>query len=124
MKLKMKAPAKPGANATKKAVLAFYSQLKKYHSKLEELDVRLQAKEAELRELEEIYEEMDEDELEDELDCGCTVADAKAGCDCPDCDIWRDMEKCRIRAEEKSKKPSNDEVEFLEGLFKLKDKRK
>lgn len=126
MKLRIKTPAKPGKDATKKAILAFYSQLKKYHKKLEELDVRLQAKEAELREIQEMFEEVDEEESEEELDCGCTVADAKTGCDCPDCDIWRDMEACRIRkqgAKPAAKDGKGDEVEFLESIFKLKDKR-
>ena len=125
MKLKMlKPPAKPGKDANKKAYLAFYSQLKRYHKKLEELDVRLQAKADQLKELEEMFEEIDEEESKEELDCGCTVADAQAGCDCPDCDIWRDMDACRIRAEKKEAKNSKgDEVKYLEGLFKLKDTR-
>ncbi len=124
-----KPPAKPDTTATRKALLAHHSELQKYHEKLAQWENLLVQKNAELIEMREEFEEMVEaegygwDEDEDE-ECECTPEDAKAGCPCGECDEWRFFNQTGRAKKEEKPVIVGDEVVFLEGLFKLKDKRK
>lgn len=126
-----KPPAKPDTTATRKALLAYHSELQKYHEKLQQWETLLSQKNDELIEMREEFEEMVEaegygwdengDGDEDE-ECECTGWDASNGCECNTCEKWRIDNDCPLEPEETPK--IGDEVQFLEKLFELKDKRR
>lgn len=59
-------------------------------------------------------------------ECGCTPEDSKAGCDCPKCEKMRTVAGGVRRSAVLNLSAANlgDEVEWLDNLWKLDDKRK
>lgn len=135
-------PAKPPANATRKALLAFHAELKQYHEKLQQWDAQLQNETARyMNEVAAFNKELaaqglDRDDFVDDecycdegtcnihpdqdSECECTGWDASNGCECDTCEKWRVDNDCPLEPE-----PTiGDEVQFLEKLFELKDKRR
>lgn len=128
-KTKPQPPAKPPVAATRKALLAYHSELQKYHQKLDQWETLLTQKNNELIDMREEFEEMVESEGfewegEDEDECECNGWDAQQGCECGTCEVWRKENDCPLEPEEKPTAAAGDEVQFLENLFKLKDKRR
>ena len=137
-KTRPKPPAKPATTATRKALLAYHSELQKYHEKLVQWETLLSQKNAELIEMREEFEEMVEaegygwDDEDEECECGPT--EALEGCPCETCESWREMNPAAMRAAgskftDTSRRPvpaalAGDEVQWLESLFTLKDKRR
>ena len=98
-------PKPPSKNADRKALAAYWSELRRWAKALADWEADLDEREA-------AFEDYDDE------DCGCTIEDAKAGCECPTCMDWRDF-----------RRPGPDEldgdgVKWLEDLWKLEDKRK
>jgi hypothetical protein len=125
-------PAKPAVNATRKALLAYHSELQKYHQKLREWETLLSKRNKELMEARDAFEEMvnaDEEwgfDLDDD-ECECGPSDAIDGCTCETCCSWRDDNPAAMRVHGKEAKlpvVAGDEVQWLEKLFDLKDKRR
>jgi hypothetical protein len=137
---------KSSVPATTKALQAWQSELRRLEKRLEEWANALAEREENLEQQEEAFadaldmasgEEVQRyadsfppDGPDDEDgDCGCTPEDAEAGCDCPKC------EDRRIRTEAyhsptiiTDRRPypgdKGDEVQWLDNLWKLEDKRK
>jgi hypothetical protein len=131
-KTKPKPPAAPPIKATRKALLAYHSELKKYHKKLQEWEDLLCQRNEELMEAKDEFEAMMEDDWpfeeddEDEKEGECSKQDVTDDCKCDTCESWRVAAGFNLRTNEpRSKKPAlaGDEVKWLESLFKLKDKR-
>lgn len=144
-------PSTVPEKATKKALLALQSELRRMERVLHEREERLERWEAELQEREMVIKA---NELEDEIagfegwqdgdvcegeeidECDCVPRDALDGCDCERCEHWRDLNPAAMRAHgsdyvvtdrrplPESLKPKGDEVDWLEKLFTLKDKRR
>jgi hypothetical protein len=136
-KTKPQPPTKPAVNATHKALLAYHSELQKYHEKLREWEALLSKRNKELIEARDAFEEMvnavDEDEEwgfefdEEEGECECGPSEAIDGCPCETCCCWRYDNPAAMRVHSKEAKPpvvAGDEVQWLEKLFDLKDKRR
>jgi hypothetical protein len=122
MKPRPTAPDKPKTPINAKALNAYASELRRYERKLVEWEADLEAREADLdTAMTENWAECgeDEDAYAPEV-CECTPLDAKRGCDCEQCVDMRadETDECDAKA------AAGDEVQFLERLFELKDKRK
>jgi hypothetical protein len=68
-------------------------------------------------------------DIREENDCGCTPEDVEEGCDCPKCESVRHQERVatdqrKTEAAKAKKGVQGDEVQWLENLWKLNDKRK
>jgi hypothetical protein len=105
--MEIKPPAKPGKDADEKALLAYHSELRRYHRLLEAEDARLRQLSTEITsnrtawKIERLKEIMGaggksappkQKAPSDTLtgpDCGCSIEAACDGCDCPECDQWR-----------------------------------
>src|SRR5271154_6472371 len=102
-KTRPKPPAKPDVKATRKALLAYHSELQKYHEKLQQWDALLAKKQEEFKRDKLAFERMLEDEgYEEDLDdetCECTGWDASNGCECATCDDWRKENDCPLEPE-------------------------
>lgn len=133
-------PTKPDVRATRKALLAYHSELQKYHEKLQQWEQLLSTRNQELMEARQDFDDLMEregmgfeeecycdegtcnlhaDYDDDEEDCECGPEDAKAGCPCETCFQWRKLQK-----EAKQPVVVGDEVQWLEKLMTLKDKRR
>ena len=127
-------PPRPPAKAGQKANAAYYSELRRWAQ-------RLAAWEHDLQEREDILNEREEEMNDsiDEEDCECGPQDALDGCGCPTCTAWRYNNPAAMRVHggdgraqiiterrplPESLKPVGDEVDFLNKLFLLKDKRR
>ncbi len=141
-----KPPDRPAKNATRKALLAFHSELNRYHEQLAKWDNQLKA-ETEIymnevnafnKQLAEYgldrddFVDMDEEDCED---CECGPTEAIEGCPCVTCEAWREINPAAMRAAgsrftDMTRKPMpeslqvGDEVQWLEKLITLKDKRR
>src|SRR5271166_5324157 len=141
MPTQTKPPAKPEVKATRKALLAYHSELQKYHEKLDEWEELLSKRQAELIEDKESFEALDEEgwwgDDEEDGECECGPSDALDGCECKTCGSWREFNPAAMRAAgskyvDTTRRPLpaslqpvvGDEVQFLEKLFELKDKRR
>ena len=100
------------AGATGKALAAYHSELRRLARALAAWDEDLRAREAAIEGRED----------GEELPCGCTYGDAADGCDCSPCEAWRLHVGRSARTDEPA--PAPGEVDFLEKLYRLKDKRK
>jgi hypothetical protein len=112
--MEIKPPTKPGKNADEKALLAYHSELRRYHRLLEAEDTRLRQLSAEITKnsaawkIERLKEIMNGSSVTSEdkkslrgtkstpkpstitgPDCGCSIEAACDGCDCPECEQWR-----------------------------------
>jgi hypothetical protein len=133
---------KSSAPATTKALQAWQSELRRLEKRLEEWANALAQREETLEQQEtalanaineaesgvvQRYADnlsddsgtMVDDDEDFDGDCGCTADDAKAGCDCPKCE---EMKKVSAKLKGTSQY-IGDEVQWLENLWKLKDKR-
>ena len=134
-------PKPPSKTADRKALAAYYSELRRWAQALERWEADLDERESTLDEQQGIFEAALEnaddptvqryadrsgytvvDESDDEEDCGCNDEAAAAGCDCPTCEDTR-QEWLRISREHKGTPKTSDEVNQLEALWKLEDKR-
>lgn len=129
----LKPPAKPGANATQKALNAYQSELRRYAQRLVQFEQELNEREATLDEREEeMYDGDGGLAVDDEDECSCGPQDALDGCPCPTCETWRGLHKATVAYEQSSAKQANqanyppigDEIDWLVKLHGLKDKRK
>lgn len=91
-------PKPPSKNADRKAMAAYWSELRRWSEALKNWEANLDARETQLKQdvadLEkaqgyEIGDEYELDEDGDVMDCDCTTDDAEDGCDCPACEKWR-----------------------------------
>jgi hypothetical protein len=118
-------PAKPSKNATRKALEAYHSELRRWARELEEqqqqLEEREEALNAAMEDMDSSFDDDGELMLEDEEECECGPEEAQAGCPCSTCVEWR---KLQIECAMSQDNHKGDEVMFLENLYKLKDKRK
>jgi len=135
-----KPPTKPEIKATRKALLAYHSELQKYHEKLVQWETLLTQRNADLIKMREDFEVLveqsgyDWDDEDDDEECECGPTEALEGCPCETCESWRDMNPAAMRAAgskftDTSRRPvpavaAGDEVQWLESLFTLKDKRR
>jgi hypothetical protein len=128
-------PAKPkGTPINAKALNAWHSELRAYERRLVQWEADLEMRECDLdTAISQNWAEDCDPYCEDDIDmedgacCECTQKDALAGCDCETCECWRSSHKATVAYERSAAKPWNeagDEVQFLERLFELKDKRK
>src|SRR5271168_3477879 len=104
-KTKPKPPAKPEVKATRKALLAYHSELQKYHEKLVQWETLLARRNEELMDAKDAFDEMVEAEgygwdEEDEEDCECGPGDALEGCPCETCESWREVNPAAVRVRE------------------------
>ena len=128
-------PKPPSKNADRKALAAYYSELRRWAKALEQWEADLDDREAAFEQaLDEVDDETVqqyagiinghhsavEDEDEDEMDCDCDAEAAAAGCDCSKCEMIRK----NWVAQSKAHKKAGDEVAWLEDLWNLEDKRK
>jgi hypothetical protein len=137
-------PRPPSKNADRKALAAYFSELRRWANALEQWEADLDERESVFEEaMDEASDEkvrnyanriagepLDEDEDEDEMDCECDAEAAAAGCDCPKCEAIREawVEESRLRKEASKVRPGivtkSDEMDWLENLWKLEDNRK
>jgi hypothetical protein len=107
--MEIKPPTKPGKGADEKALLAYHSELRRYHRQLEEWDQRMRAQTVayKIERLKEIMNggKMTPTSPKSKIDkingspvsyaslvgpeCGCSMEAACDGCDCPECIQWR-----------------------------------
>lgn len=104
--MEIKPPTKPGKNADEKALLAYHSELRRYHRRLEEWDERLRQRFVDItqkdtaKKIERLKEIINGSgrvvrsapKKSDALpgpECGCSIEAACDGCDCPECEQWR-----------------------------------
>ena len=106
------APPKPPATADRKALAAYYSELRRWAKALERWEADLDQREADLA-------DYSYDEDEDECECG--PQDALEGCDCPMCVNYRALLR---QQNPQPQPPQGDEVVWLEKLYALSDKRR
>jgi hypothetical protein len=135
------APPKPPKTANRKALAAYYSELRRWAEALERWEADLDQREAEFEEqfnqsdaegsakLKSAYDDYSDDgdtmvDDEDEMECGCTTEDAEEGCDCPVCEAWRVERAKKMMARQQEAAKSGDEVQWLEALWNLPDKRR
>jgi hypothetical protein len=127
-----KPPAKPDVKATRKALLAYHSELQKYHEKLTQWENLIDQRNEDLIKMREEFEEMveaegygwdgEDDDFEEDEECECTAEDAMSGCPCDGCEEYRVNRRKQVQSV--IDKPVGDEVEFLEKMFSLKDTRR
>jgi len=100
--MEIKPPTKPGKNADEKALLAYHSELRRYHRRLEEWDAKLRQQITVLK-IERLKEIINGKPTSKPKinghpvvtatlvgpDCGCSIEAACDGCDCPECIQWR-----------------------------------
>jgi hypothetical protein len=100
--MEIKPPAKPGKGADEKALLAYHSELRRYHRQLEEWDQRMRAQTTAYK-IERLKEIMNGGKMTPTPpkpkttltvtmvgpECGCSMEAACDGCDCPECVQWR-----------------------------------
>ena|SRR5271154_2000758 len=130
------APPKPPKNklVNRKAVLAYYSELRHWAETLESKESMLNARETELaeaiNEYERHYNRHDEHSdlldtpIESDDECECTSENAEAGCDCPPCREWRSRRAQKMMASQQAAVKEGDELQWLEDLWKLPDRRR
>jgi ribosomal protein L12E/L44/L45/RPP1/RPP2 len=98
--MEIKPPTKPGKNADEKALLAYHSELRRYHRLLEAEDARLQQqiRSLKIERLKEIMNVGGKSAPKQKAlpgatlpgpECGCSIEAACDGCDCPECETWR-----------------------------------
>jgi len=124
-----KPKTKPGTPLNAKALNAWHSELLRYERRLVQWEADLEAREADLDTAvtENWAEDCEGEELYGPEECDCGPQDALDGCDCETCECWRFAHKQTVAYENsqaKSRNEAGDEVQFLERLFELKDKRK
>jgi hypothetical protein len=113
-------PKPPSKNADRKAMAAYWSELRRWAEALANWEADLDRREAELADPEEIY-----DDNGDVIDgCGCTTQDAEDGCDCPTCEDWRSRRAKGMMKRQQDAAKTGDEIQWLEDLWRLPDKRK
>ena len=137
--------------STTKALQAWQSELRRLEKRLEEWANDLAEREEILEEQEENFADaVDEadgetvqlyankfspDEPRPDGDCGCTTEDVEGGCDCPKCEDRRIrteayhsptiiLDRRPYPGDKGDKGDKGDEVQWLESLWKLNDKRK
>jgi hypothetical protein len=134
-------PKPPSKTADRKALAAYYSELRRWAQALEQWEADLDEREAAFeqavdaapdetvqRYAESIGTAVDEDD-EDEMDCECDAEAAAAGCDCPKCEeiraAWVEESHLRKEARKAGAKfiTKDDEMKWLDDLWKLEDKR-
>jgi hypothetical protein len=134
----MNAPPKPPAkNADRKAVAAYYSELRRWAKSLEQWEAELAQREVDLdrdmvaagpmTEQQDHYgvdDDLLDEPIESEEECDCTTQEAEAGCDCPACEEWRSRRAKKMMARQMEATKSGDEVQWLEALWNLPDKRR
>lgn len=123
-------PKPPSKNADRKALAAYWSELRRWAEALKNWEADLDHREAVL---EAVIEDADDEtvrryagavsEEDEDEGCGCTVEDAKDGCECPTCMDWRQGQATAAKAK-KAKESLGEEIKWLEDLWKLEDKRK
>jgi len=98
--MEIKPPTKPGKNADEKALLAYHSELRRYHRMLEAWDAKLRQQTTDYK-IERLKEIINGHSVGKALtkgkplgtlvgpDCGCSIEAACDGCDCPECIQWR-----------------------------------
>lgn len=141
------APKLPRKNASRKALAAYYSELRQWAQALEGWEAALLKQERSLEkalskvpdEVIQSYAQYNGDDPRDididDEDCDCTDEAAAAGCDCQKCEDTREAwarfadEKLKpVRSFKLKKEPDaiirGDGVQWLEDLWKLEDKRK
>ena len=136
-------PKPPSKTADRKALAAYYSELRRWAQALEQWESDLDEREAAFEQAVEdapdetvqryagmIGDESDVDEDdEDEMDCECDAEAAAAGCDCPKCEAIREawVEESHLRKEARKAGAKfvtkDEEMNWLESLWKLEDKR-
>lgn len=108
--MEIKPPTKPGKNADEKALLAYHSELRRYHRMLEAWDAKLRQQETtekayatawsiqKIERRKEIITSAGKPKAPGRSkpigtlvgpDCGCSIEAACDGCDCPECIQWR-----------------------------------
>src|SRR5271156_1582968 len=119
-------PKPPSKNANRKAVAAYFSELRRWAQALESWEAALDQRETELAEAinefeddENVYVEGDDDD-----ECNCTPELAEAGCDCPKCTMWRSNRAKQMIVRQQDAVKAGDELQWLENLYKLSDKRR
>jgi hypothetical protein len=129
-------PKKPGRNATEKALSAFHSELRRYRDVLETFAADLEKFSDELNQRAQELADRGKYLNDDKDECDCGPQDALDGCECDTCTEWRalrvhaghDEPAPRTTTSDEPlylmQQPAGDEVNWLEGLYKLKDRRK
>jgi hypothetical protein len=115
-------PQPPAKNADRKAILAYHSELRRWADALArweaDLDRREQAYHGDDGSLMDDYDPGDIEE------CDCTVEEVDAGCDCPACERFRSERAQTMMKRQQEAVKVGDEIEFLENLWKLPDRRR
>jgi len=130
------APPKPPAKfANRKALLAYHSEMRRWADSLRRWEANLDMRESQIqrdvKDLEEAqgYNAESETDLLDppidtDDDCDCTTENAEDGCDCPPCREWRSRRAQAMMASQQEAVKAGDEVQWLEELWNLPDKRR
>jgi hypothetical protein len=131
-------PSSVPDRATKKALLALQSELRRLERTLQEREEFLKAYEQRLIERDQQLErdvadledcdgfECDEYECEAEErdECDCDHLDAEEGCECATCQFYSQEQSKRETPQIENAAGRQAEVDWLEKLFTLKDKRR
>jgi len=130
-------PKPPSKNADRKALAAYFSELRRWAEALKRWEADLDSREAAL---EQAIEGMSDQQVqnyaditaegiatdEDDYDCDCDDEAAVAGCDCAKCEDTR-RAWMKLAAESKDgqyKNFASQQVKWLEDLWKLPDTRR
>lgn len=119
-------PKPPSKNADRKAMAAYWSELRRWSEALAQWEADLDRRETELASAEaegyiEDCDAMDSDTIDA---CGCTSEDAEDGCDCPPCESWRSNRAKAMMKKQQAAVKAGDELQWLEELWQLPDKRR
>ena len=135
-------PKPPSKNADRKAMTAYWSELRRWAEALANWEADLDKREAELevvaskaRHFDDCFcdegtcnihpnQDYGEDGDTIEEDCYCTTEDAEDGCECPACENWRSQRAQEMIKRQQAAAKTGDEIQWLEALYKLPDKRR
>ena len=117
-------PQPPAKNADRKAILAYHSELRRWADALARWEANLDKRENALMEHENDGSLMDDYDPGDMEECDCTVEEADAGCDCPACERFRSERAQKMIARQQEAVKAGDELQWLEDLWKLPDRRR
>ena len=117
-------PKPPSKGADRKALAAYYSELRRWAQALERWEAELDEREAVLASGGDYDDDGDIIVDDPDMECDCTTEDAESGCDCPACEKWRSERAKRMMQRQQAAATAGDEVQWLENLWNLPDKRR
>jgi hypothetical protein len=139
-------PKPPSKNANRKALAAYFSELRRWAEALKRWEADLDERERDFEDrfnqsdeegsakLKTVWDDendhygVDSDLLDDPIysedECDCTTAEAEAGCDCPACVEWRSRRAKKMMQRQQEAVKVGDEIQWLENLWNLPDKRR